>query len=158
MRIQWTIAALLGAWSLVLVAAGAWSAWRPGAGPASPLGNGTPILLLVGGLGSALIGLVVAVTALDRAEEGRRGPPGARAGSFVLAVVVLVASILAFDPRHNIGMLAVVVLLLGISVSATRLRRSRQDPRGRPSREQAKRVGGIAASLEVEEDVDLEGL
>ena len=133
MRIQWTIAALLGAWSLVLVAAGAWSAWRPGAGPASPLGNGTPILFLVGGLGSALIGLVVAVTALDPPRRVGAALRALELGSFVLAVVVLVASILAFDPRHNIGMLAVVVLLLGISVSATRLRRSRQDPRGRPS-------------------------
>jgi hypothetical protein len=55
-------------------------------------------------------------------------------------------------------MLAVVVLLLGISVSATRLRRTRKDPRRLRSRDQAKRVGGGAASLEVEEDVDLEGL
>jgi hypothetical protein len=157
MRIQRMIAALLGAWSLVLVTAGAWSAWRPGADPASPLGNGTTVLFLAGGLGSGLVGLIVAVMAL---EPPRRVSAALRAlelVSFVLAVVVLVASILAFDPRNNIGMLAIVVLLLGISVSATRLRRSRQNPRARPSRDQAKRVGG-SASLEVEEDVDLEGL
>ena len=156
MRTQWTIAAVMGAWSLVLVAASAWSAWHPGARSASPLGNGTPILLLVGGLGSGLIGLVVAATALDRARRVGAVLRALELVSFVLAVVLMVASILAYDPRHNIGMLAVVVLLLGISVTATRLRRSWQSPRGRASRKQTKRIGGIAVSLE--EDEDLEGL
>ena len=156
MRLQWTIGAVMGAWSLVLVAASAWSAWRPGARLASPLGNGTPVLLLIGGLASGLIGLVVAATALDRARRVGAVLRALELVSFALAVVLMVASILAYDPRHNIGMLAVVVLLLGISVSATRLRRSWQTPRGRPSRKQAKRIGGIAASLE--EDEDLEGL
>ncbi len=146
----------MGVWSLVLVAASAWSAWRPGGRSASPMGNGTPILLLVGGLGSALIGLVVAVTALDRARRVGASLRAVELVSFAMAVVVMVASILAFNPRHNIGMMAVVVLLLGVSVTATRLRRSRKAPHGRPPREQAKRVGGIAASLE--EDEDLEGL
>jgi hypothetical protein len=158
MRIQWTIAALLGAWSLVLLSAGAWSAWRPGAGSASPLGNGTTVLFLVGGLVSGLIGLVFAITAFDPPRRVGAALRAVELVSFLLAVIVMVASILAFDPRRNIGMLAVVVLLLGISVSATRLRRSRQFPGARPSRDQAKRVGGNAASLEVEEDVDLEGL
>ncbi len=156
MRIQWIVGALMGAWSLVLVAASAWSAWRPGARSASPLGNGTPVLLLVGGLGSGLIGIVVAATALDRASSVGAGLRALELVSFVLAVVVMVASILAYDPRHNIGMLAVVMLLLGISVTATRLRRLWQAPFGRPSPKQAKRVGGIAANLE--EDEDLEGL
>jgi hypothetical protein len=158
MRIQRIIAALLGVWSLVLLSAGAWSAWRPGAGSASPLGNGTTVLFLVGGLVSGLIGLVFAITAFDPPRRVGAALRALELVSFMLAVLALVASILAFDPRNNIGLLAVVVLLLGISVSATRLRRSRQFPGARPSRDQAKRVGGNAASLEVEEDVDLEGL
>ena len=144
---------LVAAVSLVLVAAGAWSSWHPSARTASPLGNGTPILLLVGGLGSALIGLVVAATALDRAKRVGAVLRGLELVSFVLAVVVMVANILAYDPRHNIGMLAVVVLLLGISVTATRLRRSWQTPRGRTSPKPMKRVGEIAANLEEDEDL-----
>ena len=129
MRAQWTIAVVLGGWSLALVAASAWSAWRSGAREVSPFGNGTPILLLVGGLGSSLIGLIVAVTALDRSRRGDAALRALELVSFVTAVVVMVANILAFDPRNNIGMLAAVVLLLGISVTATRLRRSRHAPR-----------------------------
>lgn len=156
MRIQRTVGAVLGAWSLVLVSAGAWSAWRPGARSASPLGNGTPILLVAGGLVTGLIGLVVAATSLDRARRVGLVLRGLELVSFALAAVVLVASIRAYDPRHNNGMLALVVVLLGISVTATRLRRSWQSPRGRASRKQTKRIGGIAVSLE--EDEDLEGL
>ena len=156
MRIQRTIGAVLGAWSLVLVAAGVWSLRRPDSGLASPLGNGTPILLLVGGLVTGLTGLVVAVTAVEPARRPGMVLRALELGSFVLAVVVMVANILAYDPRHNIGMLAVVVVLLGVSVSATRLRRSWLSPRGRASPKQAKRTGGIAANLE--EDADLEGL
>ncbi len=156
MRIQWIIGAVLGAWSLVLVAAGAWSAWRPGARLASPMGNGTPILLLVGGLATGLIGLVLAATALDRARRMGAVLRALELGSFVLAVVVMLTNILAYDPRRNIGMLAVVVVLLGVSVSATRLRRSMQSPRGRPSPKPVKRIGGIAGKLE--EDEDLEAL
>jgi hypothetical protein len=155
-RALWAVAAVMGTWSILLVAASAWSAWRPDTRSTSPLGNGVPILLLIGGLGSALVGLVVAATALDRARRVGAVLRALELASSGLALVVLVASILAYDPRRNVWVTAVVVLLLGISAAAIWARRTWRTPRGRRARKQAKRVGGIAAHLE--EDEDLEGL
>ena len=86
------------------------------------------------------------------------GPRGHAATAPVVARSLAKHPLLERLDARPVRMLAVVVLLLGVSVTATRLRRSSRNPRGRPPRDQARRVGGGVAGLEVEEDVDLEGL
>ena len=55
------ISLVLALWSVLLVLSGLWALWERSPGPPSPLGNGTPLFLVVGGVSTALTALVVKV-------------------------------------------------------------------------------------------------
>ncbi|HMB07499.1 MAG TPA: hypothetical protein VKP69_27685 [Isosphaeraceae bacterium] len=65
-RIVALVTALLAAWGMVLLSAGGRLLRRPPEGPASPFGNGTPVLLLVGGGTTTATALVLGMTAFGR--------------------------------------------------------------------------------------------
>ncbi len=65
-RIVALVTAMLAVWGMFLLSAGGWLLRRPPEGPVSPFGNGTPVLLLVGGGTTTATALVLGMTAFGR--------------------------------------------------------------------------------------------
>lgn len=123
------VAAILGGWSLVLLAIGSWSIQRPPPPNPSPLGNGTPMLFLTGGAATAVTALVLLGLSQGRALlASRRACGWVQSGSFLLALAILVVGILFHDPRRDPFVVAAAGLALTLSIGANWQQRRLSEP------------------------------
>lgn len=125
------IAFLLMSWGLILLAAGLFSA-AAATPAASPLGNGTPAMLKIGGVATTLMGLVLTVV-LWRAKW----PSGSlllglvRWFSLLAGLGILIYGFIDFQPGRRLAVLSSSGLALGIALLTRWLARSipdRTDP------------------------------
>ena len=111
-------------WGLILLAAGLFSA-PPAGSPTSPLGNGTPQLLGVGGAITAMLGLALMVLAVRR---------NWLPGTFLLALLswlsllagagILAYGVFDLQPGRNLQVVMVRGVALVISLMTRLLERS----------------------------------
>lgn len=118
-RLVLLVASLLGAWSLGLLAIGIWTIYRPPTPNPSPLGNGMPMLFLVGGAATATTSLLLLILSHGQALwRSRQACWWVQSGSFLLALAILFAGIVFHDPRRDPFVVAAAGLALGLSVGA----------------------------------------
>lgn len=128
-----SVAAILGGWSLVLLALGVWSVQHPPPDP-SPLGNGTPMLFLIGGAATAATSLVLLGLSQGRVLLASRRVCGwVQSGSFLLALVILLIGIVFHDPRRDPFVVAAAGLALTLSIGANWQQRRLSVPPLHPS-------------------------
>jgi hypothetical protein len=134
---QWIVAIvafLMMSWGLMLVAAGSWSAKRSSL-ETSPLGNGTPALLLAGGALTALLGVIVLILA-----SRRNWYPGTFLLaflswlSFLLTLGILLQGIVDYQPRRNVVLVFAAGLSLGVAVLTRMVHRSQSRKLSSPKR------------------------
>jgi hypothetical protein len=124
---QWIVAIvafLMISWGLILLAAGLFSGSRVGAA-ASPMGNGSPQLLAVGGATTAMLGLAIMVLAWRR---------NWLPSTFLLALLswlsllaglgILLNGVFDFEPGRNIQVVLGAGVALVISLMTRLLERS----------------------------------
>ena len=123
---QWTVAivaSLMIGWGLVLVSAGLFGGSRPAAGT-SPLGNGTAVLLGVGGTATAVLGLGLMVVSSRRNWFPGTFPLALLSWlGFLAAQGILAFGILRYDPRRNVSLVLAAGLALAVAVIARILER-----------------------------------
>ena len=68
-RVVVLVTSLLAVWGLALLAAGVRLLLKPSEGSPSPFGNGTPVLLLVGGGATLVTSLLLGLTLIRAAES-----------------------------------------------------------------------------------------
>lgn len=118
-RLVLCVASLLGAWSLVLIAVGVWSLFRPGSPNPSPLGNGSPLLLLTGGLATAATSLLLLGLSHGRdLFHSRQVCWWVQSGAFLLALLILVVGIIFHEPQRDPFVVAAAGLAIGLSLAA----------------------------------------
>lgn len=118
-KIVAAVAGLLGLWGLVLVSAGLTLRARRGGGPVSPLGNGTPALLIGGGATTALVGL--SLWAHSSGSAWLRSPRSLRliqAIAFLIALGVLIEGIIHRFPQREPAVVILASLALAVSIVA----------------------------------------
>jgi hypothetical protein len=131
------VTVVLAAWGAFLLSAGAWLFLQPAEGPASPFGNGTPVLLAVGGAATMVTALALGMTGFGPAlVRSRRTLRSIRWTAFLFAVAILVAGIVDHVQRRDPYLVLTVALALAVAGLALRLER-RRNPRPSPSNHQA---------------------
>jgi hypothetical protein len=120
------VAFLMLTWGLILMAVALFR--EPPLSPGgSPLGNGTPSLLGMGGAATALLGLVLLLGASR--WVGRIGAFPLRFLSwlsFLAALAILTLGIIDYRPRRNVALVVGVGVALAVSVAARLLERSQR--------------------------------
>ncbi len=133
------VTVVLAAWGALLLSAGAWLFLRPAEGPASPFGNGTPLLLVVGGAATMTTALALGITAFGHVlVRSRRTLRSVRWAAFLFAMAVLVAGILDHVQPRDPYLVLTVALALTVAGFAHSLER-RRNPCPSPSNHEATR-------------------
>jgi hypothetical protein len=110
------VTVVLAAWGMLLLSGGAWLFLRPAEGPASPFGNGTPLLLVVGGAATMATALTLGATAFGPVlVRSRRALRSIRWTAFLFAMAVLVVGIL--DHVHTRDPYLVLTVGLALTVA-----------------------------------------
>jgi hypothetical protein len=123
------VIALLGGWGALLMASGGWMLWRHVPRAASPLGNGTPIFLLVGGAATAAIGLLLGALVFGRTLLRSRPVLRAVQGvAFAVALAILLAGVFHHVPRRDPLIVVFAAAALAVSAGARTLERLRRVP------------------------------
>lgn len=130
LRVIAAVAVVLALWGLALCAVGLNLRSRTDPRTASPLGNGTPALLIGGGGSTAAVGLGLwAMIAGPTLVRSRRGLTAARIAAFALAVVALaVVGLTALPRRLGLAVVGVASIGLALSVAARGLWALRSRP------------------------------
>jgi hypothetical protein len=132
-RIITLVTVVLATWGVLLLSAGGWLFLQPPEGSASPFGNGTPLLLVVGGASTAATALALGMTAFGPALI--RSRPVLRAVrwvGFLLALAFLIVGILDHVPQRDPYLVLAAAGALTVAGFARRLERHRP-PRLFPS-------------------------
>ncbi|MFO0951406.1 MAG: hypothetical protein U0835_09700 [Isosphaeraceae bacterium] len=118
-RLVGTIALLLSLWGLALLVVGVVFGTLHSETAPSPLGNGTPALLIGGGASTAVVGLTLwlMTTGIDAARS-RPTLKAIQVVTFLLAMVAILMRVAAQSPRRDPLLLGVASLALALSVSA----------------------------------------
>jgi hypothetical protein len=125
-RLVILVTAVLAAWGTLLLSVGVWLLVRPPEGPASPLGNGTPLLLLVGGAATTATALALGMAAFGRALfRSRRALRSIRWVAFLFAMAVLLVGVLDHVPRRDPYLVLAAASALAVAALARRLERRR---------------------------------
>lgn len=118
-RVVGAVALILSVWGLVLVAAGWVLGRRHAPGPVSPLGNGTPAMLVAGGGATVVVALALWAFASGRAfVRARLALKAVRVASLVVAAVTLLVGILHRSTRRDTLTVGLASAAVAISVSA----------------------------------------
>ena len=118
-RLVGAVSLILALWGLAVLGVGL--VYRTLVQPreASPLGNGTPALLIGGGGSTAVVGLSLwLITSGLARTRARPALKVIQALSFLVAIGTLIAGIVAHSPRRDPLVVAVASGCLGLSVAA----------------------------------------
>jgi hypothetical protein len=118
-RLVGAVSLVLALWGMALLAVGLVYRFVQEPRVPSPLGNGTPALLIGGGGSTAVIGLTLWLLTLG--SEVVRSRPTLRLIQVIgvlLAVVILFAGVVAHSPRRDPVIVAVASVSLAVSVVA----------------------------------------
>jgi hypothetical protein len=121
-RIITLVTLVLAAWGALLLSVGGWLFLQPPEGSASPFGNGTPLLLIVGGAATTATALALGMTTfgpvLFRSRPALRS---ARWAGFLLALFLLVVGILDHVPQRDPYLVLAAAAALTVAGFARRL-------------------------------------
>ncbi len=104
---------LLSCWALILVFAGAWLSGRPRRSTENSLGNGSPVLMFVGGLGSMLLAWVLLSAAVGSSPARSASLYRRFAAMGLIVATIMIA--LRLGPSLEPCLARVLLILVGAS-------------------------------------------
>lgn len=117
------IAVFLSAWGGGLLLAGLRVGSRVRPQSTSPFGNGTPALLIMGGISSLVVGMALGGVAFSRAGGSPNSWRRVRYLTLALAALAVAAGVIRHDPRRDPLVVVAVTACLGLSAAARWLER-----------------------------------